>query len=83
MKLIITAIDLNGNNLNNNTTNTQPNTPSNSTFEAAPVGITSSNFSPTPQPDSDGSFASSFSGLTGLTASIASGFTNDIKNTFL
>lgn len=77
-----TAIDLNGNNLNNNTTNTQPNTPSNSTFEAAPVGITSSNFSPTPQPDSDGSFASSFSGLTGLTASILSGATNDIKSAF-
>jgi hypothetical protein len=77
-----TAIDLNGNSLNNNTTNTQPNTPSNSTFETAPVGITSSNLSPTPQPDSNGGFASSFSGLTGLTASISSGFTNDIQNTF-
>ena len=76
-----TAIDLSGNSLNNNTTNTQPNNSSNLNSEA-PVGITYSDFSPTPQPDSNGSFASSLSGLTGLTSSILSGATNDIQNAF-
>lgn len=56
--------------------------PSQSTFNEAPVGITSSNFSPTPQPDYNGSYTNSFAGLSGLTSSIITGATNDIQSAF-